>query len=61
MAGNGWRALQSIVNTARREREEDDARAPIACPHDGEPLKTNINGIAFCPYDGWKPDGRTGI
>lgn len=27
---------------------------PVACPNDGEPLRTGPDGILFCPYDGWQ-------
>lgn len=52
---NGWYGLMGILEAAR-----DDAAAlagvpPVACPHDGEPLITNVNGVLFCPYDGWRP------
>lgn len=29
-------------------------RPPLACPNDGEPLKTGPNGELFCPFDGWQ-------
>jgi hypothetical protein len=30
---------------------------PVACPHDGEPLRLGppqTPGILYCPYDGWQ-------
>jgi len=51
----GWRALQGVLTTIRQERQDEDARRPVACPNDGEPLKVSIHGVVYCPYDGWTP------
>lgn len=49
----GWFGLLAIAQEAREMRREDRARQPIECPHDGQPLDMNAEGILHCPYDGW--------
>lgn len=53
-----WEQLQSIIESARRDRELDDATAPVACPNDGEPLETGPGGELHCKFDGWIWDGQ---
>lgn len=55
---NGWRGLQSILATARAEHEVDAGRPVVECPNDGQALLTNVDGIVYCPYDGWRPAGQ---
>lgn len=53
----GWFGLLAIAQEAREMRREDRARQPIECPHDGQPLDMNAEGILHCPYDGWTWNG----
>jgi hypothetical protein len=50
-----WEQLISIGHEAAEEAAAEQARPPIACPNDGEPLKTGPEGQLFCPFDGWRP------
>jgi hypothetical protein len=45
--------LLAISQYARQLRAEDLARPPVACPNDGEPLRTGPQGQLWCPFDGW--------
>lgn len=45
-------AAERNAEWARQEATTD----PVACPDDGQPLVTNVNGILFCPFCGWRPD-----
>lgn len=49
-------AFEQLLDIAREAAAyaRDDA-TPVACPHDGEPLKTGPGGVKYCPYDGWRP------
>ena len=53
--GGNWYDLISILDTARAIRAEDDARAPVVCPNDLQPLMTAADGRLYCPFDGWRP------
>jgi hypothetical protein len=51
----GWNGLLGLIDTARQDAR-DQARLPeSACPRDGEPFRTNVDGIVYCPYDGYQP------
>lgn len=50
-----WDSLLSIVREARQVAAEEAARRPVACPRDGEPLRTGPHGELYCPFDGWRP------
>lgn len=50
-----WYGLMGVLDVARQEYQEDLERPPVACPNDGEPLRTSIDGVIFCPFDGWQP------
>lgn len=52
---NGWYGLQGILQASRDEYAALADEPVVACPHDGEPLLTNVNGIVYCPYDLWMP------
>lgn len=51
----GWDTLLAVSQYARQLRAEDLARPPVACPNDGEPLRTAPDGGLWCPWDGWRP------
>lgn len=51
----GWDLLSTLREQAQYERYYA-AIPPVACPHDGEPLRQGPPqepGILFCPFDGW--------
>ena len=52
-----WEQLLSIKQEAIEAAREDERNtaAPVACPNDGEPLKTGPGGQLECPFDGWRP------
>lgn len=45
-----WSSLQGVLE-AWRSRARAERRIP-ACPVDGEPLRSNINGVRYCQYCG---------
>jgi hypothetical protein len=49
-----WYGLLDIVKEARQLAEEEQSARPVACPNDGEPLRTGPRGELWCPYDGWR-------
>lgn len=53
-----WQQLLDIAREASEELRAEQARSPVACPNDGQPLTTGPDGHLFCTYDGWRPDGR---
>ncbi len=53
-ASGGWYGLLDIDAEAVDERRQEEARRPLACPHDGEPLRQGPNGTLFCPFDGFE-------
>ena len=55
--GGSWYGLKAVLDDARAMHEEERSRPPVACPNDGEPLRTGPNGILYCPYDGWRWNG----
>ena len=50
-----WYGLQEIVAEWRADVAAEVARGFVACPNDGEPLKTGPDGRLYCPWDGWRP------
>ena len=43
-----WYQLLAI-----RDEAQDAVRLPlVACPNDGEPLRTGPDGQLYCPFDG---------
>lgn len=54
-----WEQLGDIAREAREERRAREGQPPIACPHDGEPLKVH-RGIHYCPWGDYEypRDGR---
>jgi hypothetical protein len=55
-----WEQLLSIAREAAEEARAERASPPAACPNDGEPLEAGPDGVLFCPFDGWRPDGSSG-
>ncbi len=51
-----WYGLLSIMQDAAAERRAEESRPPVACPNDGEPLKSH-DGVLWCPFDGWRYSG----
>jgi len=51
-----WEQLRDIYREAADLATEAAASPPVACPNDGEPLRTGPDGRLFCPFDGWRPD-----
>lgn len=52
-----WWSLVSILQEAASEETYQIQRDPIACPNDGEPLRTGPHGELYCPFDGWRWSG----
>jgi hypothetical protein len=51
----GWEELVEIVHDTMDIRQEEKARAPQACPKDGEPLLPTPDGLGrYCQNDGWQ-------
>lgn len=49
----GWWQLKGLLDAARVIRRDEQARQPVACPNDGEPLRVSIDGIVYCPFDNY--------
>lgn len=55
-----WWGLDTVFKQSRQEFEAFVSRPPMACPDDGEPLRTppvtpSGSGIElYCPYCGWQ-------
>ncbi|MCI0687229.1 MAG: hypothetical protein L0Y54_08340 [Sporichthyaceae bacterium] len=47
--------LLAILDDARQSWQAERAAPPVACPNDGEPLRTGPDGRLYCPFDGWRP------
>ena len=45
-----WEQLLSIGREAAEIAREEETRAPVACPNDGEPLKAGPHGGLYCPW-----------
>lgn len=54
LAGD-WGGLRTIQDGARREWMIDEELPILACPNDGEPLRTAQNGQRYCPWDLYMP------
>lgn len=54
VGSGGWWGLAAILREAAQEVRAEQARPPIACPHDGEPLREGPRGGLYCPYDGFQ-------
>jgi len=52
-----WRELLAIAEEAKAEDLREETTAPSACPHDGEPLRTDPDGELRCPWCGWVSAG----
>lgn len=49
----GWYGLLNIVREAGAMAAADREAPPVACPNDGEPLRSK-NGTLWCPFDGFR-------
>lgn len=52
-----WASLLAVLGTVRAEYREDKQARPSACKFDGEPMSEK-NGKLWCPFCGWRPEGR---
>lgn len=50
-----WYQLLDVTRDWRQREAEYALLPPVACPNDGEPLRTGPDGGLYCPYDGWRP------
>lgn len=48
-----WEQMLSIYAEAVGYAEKERSDPPLACPNDGEPLRSGPNGELFCPSDGY--------
>lgn len=48
----GWYGLLAIVQEAKDVAAQQRSEPPVACPDDGEPLRTGPRGELHCPYCG---------
>lgn len=55
VAGSGWGSLYALNAEFRQFARDEATRQPVACPNDGEPLRTGPDGQLYCKYDGWRP------
>lgn len=53
----GWHGLLAIGQENYSYQREERMRPPVACPNDGEPLRTGPDGELYCPWDGWQWQG----
>lgn len=53
-----WWELETMLETTRTQMRWWNTRQPVACPNDGEPLRRSVDGILYCPFDNWRPDGQ---
>lgn len=56
-----WWELETMLDTTRTQMRWWNTRQPVACPNDGEPLRRSVDGILFCPFDNWRPDGQQAV
>jgi hypothetical protein len=55
--GGGWGSLYALNAEVRQILREEAARPPVACPNDGEPLRTGPRGELYCPFAcGWRSE-----
>jgi hypothetical protein len=52
-----WYSLLSILNETRQLAAAERAQPRVACPNDGEPLRTGPRGQQYCPWDGYVDEG----
>jgi hypothetical protein len=52
--GNGAYGLLGILAEMREMRAQDATQPEVACPNDGEPLRSGPNGVLYCPFDGYR-------
>lgn len=45
-----WQQLISIAVEAVGHLERERTEPPVACPYDGEPLRSSPTGGLFCPF-----------
>ncbi|HZN70570.1 MAG TPA: hypothetical protein VFC00_02635 [Micromonosporaceae bacterium] len=56
MGFEGWLA---VIRSSAEEYEyfkNEERSNPVACPNDGEPLRSGPDGQPYCPFDGWRPN-----
>ena len=55
-----WEQLLAIRREAADELRAEKSAPPVACPRDGEPLRSGPDGTLHCTYDGYQypRDGR---
>lgn len=56
-----WYQLLGIVQTAREDHDQQKQLIPQACPLCGEPLRVSPDGLRFCAYDAWTPEGQPNV
>lgn len=54
MSEGGWYGLLAIEQEYRDQIAVERSTPPVACPEDGEPLRTGPRGELYCPFDGWR-------
>lgn len=58
VASADWGGLKGVINSTKADASEDRGRLLLACPNDGEPFSTSVDGIRYCRFDGFRPDGE---
>lgn len=53
-----WGQLLAMQEEARLMQEQDAATPLAFCPEDGQPLLLGPDGVLYCPFDGWRDEGR---
>lgn len=48
-----WQQLLDIYAEAADEARRAQSQPPVACPNDGEPLRSGPDGSLHCRFDGW--------
>lgn len=54
MSTSGWYGLLALMREVRQGLAAERSRVPVACPDDGEPLRTGPNGQLHCRFCGWR-------
>ena len=52
-----WEQLAEVYRLDAQERADIAAQPPLACPNDGTPYQTDLDGLLYCPFDGHRPGG----
>lgn len=52
MSEGGWYGLLAIEQEYRDSIAEQRSQPPVACPEDGEPLRSGPNGELHCSWHG---------